>query len=315
MKKILAILLALCISLSSTLCLAENAWECPKCHNQNTGKFCGECGTAKPEWVCPECEQKNETKFCTGCGLSGSLAENVNAIKNGDYAKGYALLGELSNPVAVKWFARSYCDMGSKLVSEGKLEDALDTLKGGKETIEAHRGEMDSDPEEALKELSIGQIYCHYMLAVQSEQAYDLEVAYDHYDKACTALLDFQNDTPAAILQKVKDFGGHTLAELESFESWNDFYYQYANWLLNCGIYWDAVNWFERCGDFKDSAEKRAQALEKEELRISTANGLKSGPCLTSRTKRKALLSILLKKISGPTWAIMLPVFCIRAWN
>lgn len=47
-------------------------WECPNCHAHNTGKFCSECGTAKPAapagWYCPECGAKNEGKFCSECG-------------------------------------------------------------------------------------------------------------------------------------------------------------------------------------------------------------------------------------------------------
>jgi membrane protease subunit (stomatin/prohibitin family) len=47
-------------------------WECPKCHAQNTGKFCNECGTPKPApaeaWECPVCHAKNTGKFCHECG-------------------------------------------------------------------------------------------------------------------------------------------------------------------------------------------------------------------------------------------------------
>ncbi len=48
-------------------------WICPNCNAQNNGKFCTNCGTAKPEaasgaWFCSECGTKNEGKFCTNCG-------------------------------------------------------------------------------------------------------------------------------------------------------------------------------------------------------------------------------------------------------
>lgn len=48
-------------------------WICPNCNTQNNGKFCTNCGTAKPEaasgaWFCSECGTKNEGKFCTNCG-------------------------------------------------------------------------------------------------------------------------------------------------------------------------------------------------------------------------------------------------------
>lgn len=47
------------------------AWDCPNCGNKgNTGKFCAECGTAKPEaWDCPHCGATgNKGKFCSECG-------------------------------------------------------------------------------------------------------------------------------------------------------------------------------------------------------------------------------------------------------
>ena len=50
---------------------SSNGWVCPTCGNVATGKFCGECGTKKPESnVCPNCGSKlNEgAKFCGECG-------------------------------------------------------------------------------------------------------------------------------------------------------------------------------------------------------------------------------------------------------
>ena len=42
-------------------------WQC-FCGNNNSGKFCTECGTKKPEdWVC-SCGNTNKGKFCTECG-------------------------------------------------------------------------------------------------------------------------------------------------------------------------------------------------------------------------------------------------------
>lgn len=48
----------------------KDSWTCA-CGSVNTGKFCPECGSAKPEnthWFCPECGAKNTAKFCSECG-------------------------------------------------------------------------------------------------------------------------------------------------------------------------------------------------------------------------------------------------------
>ena len=54
----------------------ENGWTC-KCGNVNTGKFCSECGSKKPEneplYRCDKCgwepaDPKNPPKFCPECG-------------------------------------------------------------------------------------------------------------------------------------------------------------------------------------------------------------------------------------------------------
>lgn len=48
-------------------------WKCPKCGATATGKFCPECGTAKPAesgaagWTC-SCGAVNKGKFCAECG-------------------------------------------------------------------------------------------------------------------------------------------------------------------------------------------------------------------------------------------------------
>lgn len=49
---------------------ADGSWTCPKCETVNTGKFCTECGTAKPseDWTCPNCGTVNSGKFCSECG-------------------------------------------------------------------------------------------------------------------------------------------------------------------------------------------------------------------------------------------------------
>lgn len=69
MKKLTALLLALTLLLGMTTAFA---WSCPSCGSDNSGKFCPECGTKKPEDViCPSCGMNygsNPTKFCTECG-------------------------------------------------------------------------------------------------------------------------------------------------------------------------------------------------------------------------------------------------------
>ena len=49
---------------------AAAAWLCPGCGASASGKFCGECGTKKPEadgWTCA-CGAVNKGKFCPECG-------------------------------------------------------------------------------------------------------------------------------------------------------------------------------------------------------------------------------------------------------
>ena len=48
---------------------AANSWKCA-CGAENTGKFCMECGSAKPAdgWTCSACGTVNKGKFCMECG-------------------------------------------------------------------------------------------------------------------------------------------------------------------------------------------------------------------------------------------------------
>ena len=48
---------------------SADAWTC-KCGAVNTGKFCAECGSPKPDdfWTCSKCGAKNKGKFCSECG-------------------------------------------------------------------------------------------------------------------------------------------------------------------------------------------------------------------------------------------------------
>lgn len=68
----------LVLTLACALCcasaLAEDAWTCPSCSAENTGKFCTQCGTAKPlaEYPCPGCgsiiKRADGYRFCPSCG-------------------------------------------------------------------------------------------------------------------------------------------------------------------------------------------------------------------------------------------------------
>lgn len=47
----------------------QDGWHCV-CGAVNTGKFCTQCGAAKPAdgWSCPKCGHVNKGKFCSECG-------------------------------------------------------------------------------------------------------------------------------------------------------------------------------------------------------------------------------------------------------
>lgn len=56
----------------------ENVWTCANCGKANSGNFCSDCGSQKPQestptessiWVCASCGQAdNSGKYCTNCG-------------------------------------------------------------------------------------------------------------------------------------------------------------------------------------------------------------------------------------------------------
>ncbi|MBQ9071519.1 MAG: SPFH domain-containing protein [Clostridia bacterium] len=58
---------------------SANSWTCA-CGNENTGKFCSECGKEMPskkeKWVC-SCGAENSGKFCSECGAAKPASEWV----------------------------------------------------------------------------------------------------------------------------------------------------------------------------------------------------------------------------------------------
>lgn len=52
---------------------APGGWKCPACGATSTGKFCPECGAARPVsdvWKCPTCGADCKGKFCAECGTA-----------------------------------------------------------------------------------------------------------------------------------------------------------------------------------------------------------------------------------------------------
>lgn len=67
------------------------AWDCPNCGNKdNKGKFCSECGKARPEaWGCPHCGATgNNGKFCAECGKAKDAPVAVAATSTWDCSCG-----------------------------------------------------------------------------------------------------------------------------------------------------------------------------------------------------------------------------------
>ena len=76
MKRLTAILIILTLAFCALSFASADgaAWTCPGCGREgNTGNFCPDCGTKKPDapqgWTCPDCGMKNITfNFCPNCG-------------------------------------------------------------------------------------------------------------------------------------------------------------------------------------------------------------------------------------------------------
>ena len=62
---------------------SANTWKC-KCGNENSGNFCTNCGSKKPEagWKCT-CGQVNQGNFCSNCGAKKPVAASYRCNKCG----------------------------------------------------------------------------------------------------------------------------------------------------------------------------------------------------------------------------------------
>ncbi|MDO4493357.1 MAG: hypothetical protein Q4C53_05645 [Clostridia bacterium] len=71
MKKIVCLLLV-CMMLVPTFALAAESWKCDNCGRTNTGNFCPNDATPRPDaaWTCPKCSAQNTGAFCENCGTA-----------------------------------------------------------------------------------------------------------------------------------------------------------------------------------------------------------------------------------------------------
>ncbi len=82
MKRIVSIVLILCMLAGATAAWAQESWICKSCGTENSGNFCGECGQKKSTgWICVDCGTENEGKFCTNCGAAKDAPKPEQAAK------------------------------------------------------------------------------------------------------------------------------------------------------------------------------------------------------------------------------------------
>ncbi|MGM9603804.1 MAG: DUF6273 domain-containing protein [Faecousia sp.] len=71
MRKIISLLLALCLLCGHGVAFAED-WTCAVCGSAASGNFCANCGSQRPDdgaWICSSCGKENSSgNFCPNCG-------------------------------------------------------------------------------------------------------------------------------------------------------------------------------------------------------------------------------------------------------
>lgn len=108
--------------------VAANGWDCACGKKGNTGKFCSECGTPKPEaWDCACGKKGNTGKFCSECGAPKPEAWDCACGKKGNTGKFCSECG------APKQSAGTWdCACGKKGIP-GKFCPECGAKKGGAE--------------------------------------------------------------------------------------------------------------------------------------------------------------------------------------
>ena len=87
---------------------AEGTWTCSCGKSGNTGKFCSECGSPKPEtWDCACGKKGNTGKFCSECGSPKPVAWDCSCGKKGNTGK---FCSECGTPKPETWD----CSCGAK---------------------------------------------------------------------------------------------------------------------------------------------------------------------------------------------------------